>query len=262
MNAKRATVRWLTLVLALWVLSGCDAQTANAETSSAPYSLSPPDTAVIGDLGGVPVSIPREYARLVEYEGDPHWLEKRTGPPPVRTFESKLTSFGILAHYPDMKPLTKENNESYRKTKFGDSEWIDVGVFARVNLRFKDDPLERAFESWAPGREPRPSNTYERLPVIHGLTPFKAIKDLGVNLALDDENRRHSRYNHILYIARENAKIVAFIKCGSGLASAPGGTKTCEHHFVLWPEMSAQAQLSYANGLLPHWRGTRHVPKR
>ena len=213
MNAKRATVRWLTLVLVLWVLSGCDGEVANAETSSAPYSLSPPVTAVIGDLGGVPVSIPREYARLVEYEGDPHWLEKRTGPPPVRTFESKLTSFGIVAHYPDMKPLMKENYESYQKNRFRDREWIDMGILAGSNLHFKEDKFERPYEFIVPGQELHRFYTYQQLSMVHGLTPYKAIKDIRLDLILDQENRCHSRYNHILYIARDNDKIAAFIRC-------------------------------------------------
>ncbi|MEJ7686962.1 MAG: hypothetical protein WKG52_08230 [Variovorax sp.] len=250
---RQGRSKWLVLAILLPVLSGCDAQTADTG-SFAPYSLAPPPEAVIGDLGGVPVSIPREYARLVEYEGDPHWLEKPKGAKPVRTFESKLTSFGILAHYPDMKPLSKETQESYRTTRFRDSEWISMGVVAGSNLRFGNDPLDRPYESRVPGHEPHPFFTYEQLPMVHGMTPYQAVKDIGPNLILDDENRSHSAYNHILYFARENDKIVAFIKCGSGLAAAPGGTKTCEHHFVFWPEMKAQAELRYAPDFLPNWR--------
>lgn len=218
MRTKQATGRWLALVLALCALSGCDVQSANADPSGAPYSTSPPASDVVGDLGGVPVSIPRAYARLVEYEGDPHWLEKRKGPPPVRTFGSKLTSFGIVAHYPDMKPLSKENYESYRKTKFRDSEWIHMGVLAGSSLIFRDDPLERPYESLVPGHEPHVSNTYERLPAIYGLTPYKAVKDLGIDLVLDEENRNHSGLNHVLYFYRDDSgKIATFIKCSSGL---------------------------------------------
>jgi len=43
---------------------------------------------VIGDLGGIPVSIPQPIARFVEYEGDPHFLEPRKGSTPIRTFQS------------------------------------------------------------------------------------------------------------------------------------------------------------------------------
>lgn len=129
-----------------------------------------------------------------------------------------------------------------------------MGVFAGSNLRFLGDTLDRPYESNVPGHEPYPFFTYAPMPRVHGLTPYKAIKNIDADLLLDDENRRHSSLNHILYFARENGRVIAFIRCGSGLTSAPGGTHTCRHHFVLWPEMNAQVQLSYADGLLPHWR--------
>lgn len=233
MRAKRATGRWLTLALALWVLSGCDARNANVDTSAGVDSPRLPSSDVIGDLGGVPVLVPREYAPRAEYEGDPNRLEKGKEPPPVRTFESKLTRLGIIARYPD----------------------IDVNVVAGSNLGFRGDSLERPYESNVPGHEPYPIFSYELLPTVHGLTPYKAIRSIDGNLFLDDESRRHGSLNHILYFARgDNGKIEALIKCASGIASAPGATRTCEHHFVLWPEMNAQVQLSYADGLLPHWR--------
>ena len=47
---------------------------------------------IIGELGGVPVSIPKPYAHFVEYENDPHFLKPRKGEPPKRTYQSKLRS--------------------------------------------------------------------------------------------------------------------------------------------------------------------------
>ena len=40
---------------------------------------------VIGDLGGMPVKIPRYFASYVEYDGDPGFGEKRPSSPPIRT---------------------------------------------------------------------------------------------------------------------------------------------------------------------------------
>ena len=34
---------------------------------------------VIGDLGGVPVEMPRNSVRLLQYNGDPGWGEEREG---------------------------------------------------------------------------------------------------------------------------------------------------------------------------------------
>ena len=38
---------------------------------------------VVGELGGHAVSIPRPYADFLEYDGDPHWLERKNGNPPI-----------------------------------------------------------------------------------------------------------------------------------------------------------------------------------
>jgi len=45
---------------------------------------------IFGSLGGIPISIPKPFARFVEYENDPHFLEPRKGEPPKRTFNSSL----------------------------------------------------------------------------------------------------------------------------------------------------------------------------
>jgi hypothetical protein len=36
---------------------------------------------VVGDLGGMPVAIPRHFAEYVEYDGDPGWGETRKAIP-------------------------------------------------------------------------------------------------------------------------------------------------------------------------------------
>ena len=62
---------------------------------------------MVGDLGGVPVAIPRHFANYVEYEGDPGFGEKRIGPRPERTHASKLTSFGFDVRFPDMAGVSR-----------------------------------------------------------------------------------------------------------------------------------------------------------
>ncbi|MBA1330052.1 hypothetical protein QQ73_02300, partial [Candidatus Endoriftia persephone str. Guaymas] len=44
------------------------------------------------NLGGMLVAIPWYFAEYVEYDGDPGFGEKRKGPRPVRTPESKVRS--------------------------------------------------------------------------------------------------------------------------------------------------------------------------
>ncbi len=85
--------------------------------------------AVVGDLGGVAVTIPSHFANFVEYDGDPGWGEKRKGPRPERTHQSKLISFGYYTRFPDMagessRELIKDRS-SYPNSR---TAWISVGI--------------------------------------------------------------------------------------------------------------------------------------
>jgi hypothetical protein len=252
-------------LLILVVLFGLTACKAESTTQFAPYSLAPPSGAVIGDLGGVPVSIPREYVRLVAYDGDPNWLEKRTGPAPARTFESKLTSFGIMVHQPTMKPLTKENQSAYEKRGRWDTEWVEAGVLAASSL-YSDFTNTTDFTrpySWAwaipdakTGEKLNSSTVYASAESVHGLKAWRATKETFTSppIILDDNNRDHSMYNHHLYFGYEDGVPIALIKCGSGLASVPGGLKTCHQRFYMLPEMKAHVSIAYRPEMLQHWR--------
>lgn len=248
------TLRLLVALGLASVLLGCRAETQSRVASALPYSLSPPPQAVVGDLGGVPVAIPREYARLVEYDGDPHWLAQRKGPPPVRDNTSKLVSFGILVHLPTMKPLTKDNEEAYQKRGRRDVEWLNSSISAGSVFYKGEDSFPDPYTSDIPGREFYKRFDYESVPDMHGMKAWRATREIALDLVLDDLNRRHSMSNHHLYFGYEGEKIIALIKCGSGLTSAPGGRNLCSHSFVLWPEIKAEVEMQYSVDILSDWR--------
>jgi hypothetical protein len=75
------------------------------------------------------VKIPRHFARLVEYEGDPGWGEKREVARPERTYESKLTSFTARIRYPDMQGLTSDELRlDYKQATIYNTMWFSLGV--------------------------------------------------------------------------------------------------------------------------------------
>lgn len=83
----------------------------------------------IGDLGGMPVKIPRHMAEMLEYDGDPGWAPAPDWLPPVRTFESKMNSFGFYVRFPDGATLdSRERREEKRLVPPWEDKWIDVGV--------------------------------------------------------------------------------------------------------------------------------------
>jgi len=133
------TVGSLLLVLAGAVWVGLKPREATAQ-SAAPTQgnpLFPPEMNavalakgdVIGDLGGVKVRIPAHFANYVEYDGDPGFGEKRQGPVPTRTFDSKLMSFGFEARFPDMAGRTNpELWQDYKSKLPRESQWMRVGI--------------------------------------------------------------------------------------------------------------------------------------
>ena len=80
------------------LFSGCsDASTAinNIKEGNSMQDDSVQKDIIIGDLGGVPVEMPRDSVRLVEYNGDPDWGESFEGAVPERTYDSKISSFVV-----------------------------------------------------------------------------------------------------------------------------------------------------------------------
>lgn len=56
----------------------------------------------VGDLGGVPVTIPKHFASYMEYDGAPGWGKKRTDPTPRRMYASRIKSLGFDVRYPNV----------------------------------------------------------------------------------------------------------------------------------------------------------------
>ncbi|OYU41539.1 MAG: hypothetical protein CFE44_29200, partial [Burkholderiales bacterium PBB4] len=84
---------------------------------------------VIGDLGGMKVTIPSYVAELVEYDGDPGWSAKRDGPRPTRSHSSKLNSFGYEVRYPDMATLSSpELRADFEKKQMYQHPWVTISV--------------------------------------------------------------------------------------------------------------------------------------
>lgn len=201
---------------------------------------------VIGDLGGVPVSIPQPFARFVEYDRDPHFMEKRLLPPPERTYRSRLRSFGFEVRFPDMaseEAKTKENSNIYT------TMWMRVGVTAGEHYGSSgDEGLERHVARISDSKghsfswEPLPEKTY-------GLTGYTPV---GIDISHRDipvlgaDMRDKNRY----YYRDENGRITTYIECSNMKHEAA----QCQQRFNLSPIMKAHVRVNYRKGLLPHWR--------
>ncbi len=203
---------------------------------------------VIGNLGGVPVAIPRPYAHLVEYDDDPGFMEPRKGPSPTRTYQSKPRSFGFEVRFPDMEPLTDKNLSEKRKTTIYNTMWMRVGVSSNSDYGFN---AEHPMSIFVKNRSKTVSQhfPYERLPAeTHGLIGYTPI---GVDLS-----RRNlggggaDMYDkNIYYHQDKDGEADVYIECSNMEHAAA----RCEQHFVL-PSMRSWLRVNYRRELLPHWR--------
>lgn len=203
---------------------------------------------VIGDLGGVPVSIPRPYANLVEYDGDPNFMEKRKGPPPRRTFQSRLRSFAFEIRYPDMAALTDETAKQKKLENSYTTMWLRVGLSSGSDYG-SPEVLERHISRKINLKQTFPPYRYEKLPdPAFGLTVYAPVGF--------DEATRHSPsggdYNdkNVYFHRNQDGKADAYIECSNAVHAGA----SCRLKFNLAPVMRANVSVSFRKGLLPHWQ--------
>jgi len=201
---------------------------------------------VVGDLGGVPVNIPRHFANYVEYEGDPGWGEKRKGPRPQRTHQSKLTSFGYYTRFPDMagesSPELIKDRSSY---SIHTTPWVNVGI-TTGSIYPGHDFLDRFSASMI--NSSSRYDQYKQLPKTeHGLTVYAAE---GIDPKTNKPYREHEHAKDVFLHRDHTNRVDTYIDCSNRL----GGSQPCEHSFSLEPHMHAKVYVKYRRTQLPHWK--------
>lgn len=217
--------------------------------SAATAKPRPPMPDVIGNLGGVPVTIPGYMPRLVEYEGDPGWGGKWKGPLPVRTHASVITSFGIDLKLPDMKALPPaEELADKRLYTIRNSPWFSVGV--KSGSAYPGDGwVERGVRADLnrPPSQVRVWGSFEKVASeIPGLEQY-ALRVTPL------PNAKYPQRGEDLYVARD-AKGVARAAILCSHPAVHGGISTCRHDFSLEPEMKAQVYMHYRKDYLNEWQ--------
>jgi hypothetical protein len=201
---------------------------------------------VIGDLGGMPVSIPRHFANFVEYDGDPGWGEKRKGPIPDRTYQSKLNSFGFKVRFPDMAGRSgPEQEKDYASSSIYKTQWIDVGI--TTGSHFGDGLfLERSVNDI---NKENLKFQFQILPKkTHGMETYSPV---GIDPKTRSRPESTDYNDRDLFVHRTiNGQVDTYIKCSNvNHDAAP-----CSHYFFLPPPLAAKVTVSYRRGLLPEWQ--------
>lgn len=202
---------------------------------------------VVGDLGGMPVTIPRHMAEFVEYEGDPGWGQKRKGPIPQRTHESKLTSFGVQFRYPDMATLSNPAMWKDKKSKsIYNTDWMSFGVNA--SSEYPDEWLKRWANSNLNELHASRYIYVRQAKRVFGLETYLRVnKD-----TLEPEERMSTITGDSIYINRnQKGEITTYIECSMVQHFAA----PCSHNFSLESVgVKAKIDVSYRRPLLENWQ--------
>lgn len=246
MNGSQKLKRWnsrllllvLTAATCMWIFGGI------CLVNNKVYSES-----LIGDLGGVPVSIPRPFAHFVEYDDDPHFMEKEGWVPPERTYQSKIRSFGFEVRFPDMASEDMKTHEERLKKDIFNTMWMRVGVDAGEDYGSSGDvAFERYLQNYLNPNRKR--FVYGRLPnKTFGLTGYTPI-DVDKSLREQVIGGASIRDKNIYYAKNKDGRITTFIECGNKKHRAVN----CRQSFNLGPLMKVRVSVSYRKELLPHWR--------
>jgi len=253
---------FLGLAALLWRCSGVLRRPLPAFDSPVAPGFQPPQMAaaqyssapVHANLGGMEVIIPPYFAEYVEYDGDPGWGEKRKGPVPTRTPESRLLSFGFDVRYPDMAgkssaELRKEKHEEMLST----TTWLRVGIRSG-EIYPGDGFMDRGFQHGLNRPSTFPLSNFEKLnETQYGLEVY-APK--GIDPTTGNPWRQH-RDAEDAFIYRNSAnQVETEIRCGNDerLGERYRRIRQCSHDFSLEPQAKAWVTVHYRRGLLPEWR--------
>lgn len=219
---------------------------------------------VVGDLGGMPVTIPRHMAEFVEYEGDPGWGQKRKGPIPERTHESKLTSFGVQFRYPDMATLSSPAMWQDKNSKsIYNTDWMSFGVDA--SSQHPDAWVKRLADANINGLHASRYIYVRQAKRVFGLEAYLRVnKD-----TLEPEERMSTITGDSIYIKRnQTGEITTYIECSTVQHFAA----PCSHNFGLeFIGIKAKIDIGYRRPLLENWQdiqakvsemvlGFKHIP--
>ena len=208
------------------------------------------DSPVMGDLGGLPVEIPRDYARFVEYNKEPHFMEKKTGTKVDPAYQSKLRSLGFEVRYPDMasiKVQTKEEKDIFT------TMWMRVGINTGEDYGV-EGYLNRKKERYINPTLPCFSKCFIYQPLVndtYGLTGYTPT-GTGVDVekrSINFGRGTDMRDQNIYFVQDYTGRVTTFIICSNvSHAAAP-----CTQYFNLSPRMKAHIRVYYRKGQLSHW---------
>lgn len=261
LNPQRSG-RWVTALLCgLACIAGVNAWLSWKSFTRPTWGFMPKQMAMAqylredmpGDLGGMPVNLPREVAEFVEYDADPRFGERRLGPVPQRTHKSVIRSFGFQLRFPDWATFaTPGVREQFRQARVSTSQWIWMGVTSG-EFHPQDGFLDRAAYVTLVRQGPYPLDRYEEIQ-----SEYPGLAAFGIRGANPETGRRWRESNSAsdIFIARDHdGKVTTYITCGTQPRNA-----SCQQSWSLERiGIKTKLSASYPRQMLNHWKEIQHA---
>lgn len=217
---------------------------------------------ILGNLGGMPVNLPASIADLVEYEDSPGWDSQklRDYRPPVRNYDSVITSFGFEFRNHDRLLYDRKDEavrEAFENAIRADdqqaNDWAHVSITSGSHYGSRENPLDALLANLL---NPEIATDvglvnyrlHERMPKdIFGLEAY-------ANIGTDPENGRPLREHEDAedtFVARNaQGKVQSFIRCSNRQVAYP----PCRHWFKFPKPVKIRILVEYNRHQLKNWQ--------
>lgn len=216
----------------------------------------------IGDLGGVPVDMPKNLVHFVSYNGDPTFGNKREHPKPMRTYDSKINSFGFDLRYTDNTILDTTNKalkSAYRRDdrkNLGDNPWVSVSIHSGDRVTVPNPVHRIGYGTLNPSKEAGLAHEYEPLNEIQfGLEVYAPP---GID-PTTHKPWREDRYAKDVFLRRDKTgQIITHIECSNRDVPRP----PCTHFFDLGPQRNLSISAHYSRYNLADWQKIENLVRQ
>lgn len=215
----------------------------------------------IGDLGGVPVDMPKNLVHFVAYDGDPTFGNKREHPKPMRTYDSKINSFGFDLRYTDNTMLDTTNKalkSAYRrdnKRNLGDNPWVSVSVNSgdRVTV---SNPTHRIGYGTINASDVHPVFQYQ--PLNDDQFGLEVYTQTGIDPKTNKPWREDSSAKDVFIQRDKTGQIITHIECFNRDVPRP----PCTHFFDLGPQRNLSIRAHYSRYNLADWQKIENLVRQ
>lgn len=210
----------------------------------------------IGNLGDIPVDLPKSLVHLVEYDGDPAWGKKREGSKPTRSYDSKVNSVGFDMRYTDNTIFDESSEEIKRaydeQKNLGDSPWISVCVSSGDRYHGVG-ATHRIGNGTISASNVHPTYRYAKLD--NNQYGLEVYAPPGIDPKTNKRWREDSSAKDVFIQRDKKGQIITYIECSNRNVPRP----PCSHNFDIEPQMGLYVNVHYSSHNLADWQQIEQV---